>query len=317
MADRFGSGYGADGWRRALRWAEAGLGRGASACVWCGRQTGSGVASPSSGAASIGLAALAAAWMRRASGRALFRRVPPGPARDFAPPVPPLRTLCAGCRGRIPWITAVRCAACGRGEPCEDCGRRERPVLLANRAAVRYTPFMKELLARYKYRGAERLLPLFERMAGYAFLQLQPLWGDCRRNGAAGVPAPRVVLTYVPLSERRLEERGFNQSEAMAAGIGRQFRLPVVPTLQRTRHTEKMSYKSRRERLNSLDNAFAVRRAGMEQLARLSSSISAPVNVVIVDDVYTTGSTMHRCAEIINAWHPPGAVRLFGLTWAR
>lgn len=323
MTDLFGSGHHAGGWSRALRWAEAGLGRGILPCAWCGRQTGGAAAThPAASAkrvqfpASPGSSALSAT-LRNVFGRRFLHLA----ADDSAPIIPALPTLCAGCRGQIPWISAIRCTACGRGEPCEDCSRRERAVLLANRAAVRYTPFMKELLARYKYRGSERLSPLFGQMAGYAFAQLQTLWdgssSDRNRRPKRAAPAP-VALTYVPLSERRLEERGFNQAEAMAAGIGQQFRLPVVPLLQRQRHTEKMSYKTRRERLTSLDNAFAVRPDGMERLSRLfPSAPPPPIHVVIVDDVYTTGSTMHRCAEIIDAWHEPDAVRLYGLTWAR
>ncbi|TLS50566.1 ComF family protein [Paenibacillus antri] len=223
-----------------------------------------------------------------------------------------LRRICGACAAEVPWIEQVQCAACGRGEPCPDCVRRETSFIVANRSAVQYTPFMKEWLARYKYRGSEKLAPMFGEMASYAYGKLRETWGDVAR----GVTV-RTILTFVPLSERRLEERGFNQAETMARYVASRYRVPVVPVLVRTRHTEKQSYKSRRERLESLERAFALREDGALELQRLLAE--GPLRVVVVDDVYTTGSTMQRCGEAIAsaAADGAGALRVYGLTWAR
>jgi len=222
---------------------------------------------------------------------------------------PRLASVCGACASGVPWIEDIQCLVCGRGEPCPDCVRREVSYIAASRSAVRYTPFMKEWLARYKYRGSEKLAPLFGDMAGFAYERLQELWAqetECR-----------TVLTYVPLSERRLEERGFNQAEVMARAVGRRYRAPVVPLLARTRHTEKQSYKSRRERLESLERAFAPREDGAAWLRSLLAE--GPLRVVVVDDVYTTGSTMQHCGETIAAaaGGGPERLRVYGLTWAR
>jgi predicted amidophosphoribosyltransferase len=169
---------------------------------------------------------------------------------------------------------------------------------------------MKEWLARYKYRGSEKLAPLFGEMAGFAYERLRELWEP--------EPDARTILTFVPLSERRLEERGFNQAEIMARAVGRRYRVPVVPLLARTRHTEKQSYKSRRERLESLERAFAPREDGACELRRLLAA--GPLRVVVADDVYTTGSTMQRCGETIRSAAcdaGPNDLRVYGLTWAR
>jgi len=217
--------------------------------------------------------------------------------------------LCPDCAARVPWIDRVRCETCGRAEVCPDCPRRAVSYLVANRSAVAYSPFMKDLLARYKYRGSEKLSPLIGEMACYAYKQLSALWPSKERCS---------LLTFVPLSERRLEERGFNQAEVMARFVGRRFRVPVAPLLVRTRHTEKQSYKSRRERLESLERAFALRPDAEASLRRYAAG--GPVRLVIVDDVYTTGSTLQHCAWTIaeseedNALH---SLRIYGLTWAR
>lgn len=227
-------------------------------------------------------------------------------------PASRLRQICGACASEVPWIEQVHCAACGRGEPCPDCVRRETSFIVANRSAVMYTTLMKEWLARYKYRGSEKLAPMFGEMAGYAFGRLRETWGKEARGATA-----RTILTFVPLSERRLEERGFNQAETMARYVGGRYRLPVVPLLARTRHTEKQSYKSRRERLESLERAFALREGGALELRRLQAE--GPLRVVVMDDVYTTGSTMQRCGETIAsaASDDAGALRVYGVTWAR
>jgi competence protein ComFC len=214
--------------------------------------------------------------------------------------------LCARCHSAVPWIENAACAACGRAETCPDCVRREVSYVLANRAAVRYTPFMKEVLARYKYRGSERLEPLFAEMAAYAYSKLCAGWSDAN---------VRTVLTFVPLSDRRLEERGFNQAEAMANGIYRRWGIPVIPLLVRLRHTEKQSYKSRRERLESLDRAFAVSEEGITALEALLHT--GPVRLVLVDDVYTTGSTLQQCGEVLVTAFGVDRVEVYGVTWAR
>jgi competence protein ComFC len=218
--------------------------------------------------------------------------------------------LCSDCCSRIPWITDIRCKVCGRYETCPDCKRRKGGGGVINRSAVRYDPFMKELLARYKYRGAERLEPIFAQMIGYAYELLADELTVCANPASPGI----TVVSYVPLSRRRLEERGFNQAERLAVWLSRERRLPVLPLLERTRHTEKMSYKSRKERLESLDQAFGVPFASISALEDAAAGKQA--KVLLVDDVYTTGSTLNKCAEEIVESCGKG-VTVFGLTWAR
>jgi ComF family protein len=207
--------------------------------------------------------------------------------------------LCADCRARIPWITAPQCRYCGRAIPCADCLRRPRRHVLMNRAAVQYTAEMKAWLARYKYRGDERLAPLFGWMLEHAYAllaeALQPL----------GI-VPHAVA-YVPLSPVRLKARSFNQAEQMALLLGRRLRLPVLPLLRRTGHTGKQSFKSRAERLHNPVGAIT---AAPEAAFLLKPGM----RLLLVDDVYTTGATMHECARVLRACRP---VDVFGLTWAR
>lgn len=209
--------------------------------------------------------------------------------------------LCRRCYGHIPWISPeqIRCRQCGRAEPCPDCVRRSDVYFVCNRSAVRYTEEMKEWLGRFKYRGDERLSRLWGEMMAGVLANLLAEYGLRRKHVAC--------LTYVPLSPVRLAERGFNQTELIAQQLGRASGIPVKPLLIRTRHTGKQSYKSRAERLQDLQGAFAA-----DPEAATVTDAAKPV--ILIDDVYTTGSTMNECARAIAQ---TANCSVFGLTWAR
>ncbi len=211
--------------------------------------------------------------------------------------------VCRSCYAAIPWIAPkdIRCAVCGRYESCPDCPRRTDASFVLNRSAVRYTETMKEWLGRFKYRGDERMHKLMAGMLRGTLDRLLAEQGLDRRRQP-------LYLTYVPLSDSRLAERGFNQTQRVAAALGQAVRIPVLPALDRMRHTGKQSHKSRAERLQDLRGAFAPREELFQQIGEGSAVI------VLIDDVYTTGSTLEECARTIR-----GAVdaRIYGLTWAR
>jgi competence protein ComFC len=213
--------------------------------------------------------------------------------------------LCDSCYLRIPWIHQVLCPICGRYESCRDCTRRGIAFFSRSRSAVVYDDGMKELLARYKYRGDERLGRAIGAMLVHAFrlLQMEP---------SVNQPAVR-LLTYVPVSERRMQERGFNQAEQMAKEVGKAVNLPVIPLLQRKRHTDKQSFKSRSQRIEDLEHVFELNEAGLQQVVDLSKKHEI-MQIYIVDDVYTTGSTLNQCAMVLkNSLNS----EIFGLIWAR
>lgn len=216
----------------------------------------------------------------------------------------PLR-VCDRCFQAIPWIREVECPVCGRGEECPDCRRVGTRALVMNRSAVRYDDGMRELLAAYKYRGNERLRLLLGRMLVHAY-GLYMLDPALKKRGFD-------CITFVPVSPERAAERGFNQAEQMAVVLGEQIGLPVVSLLSRQRHTGKQSKMSREERMENMRGAFAVipgRAAKLQRMVRRQK-----LRILIVDDVYTTGSTLTQCAEVICGGFPQAQV--YGLCWAR
>lgn len=202
--------------------------------------------------------------------------------------------LCRECYNIIPWIREVICDKCGRYEACYDCKRREQTYFVSCRSAVQYDATMKAWLARYKYRGDERLQKLFSSMLKYAF----------KTNGSA-------LLTFVPVSPDRFLERGFNQAEQLARDLGKACNVPVIPLLKRTRITDKQSFKKRSDRLEDLEGAFAMDGG---EWAQFSEQHLTPMEIYIIDDIYTTGSTLNQCAKVLV--QGTGA-RIHGLCWAR
>jgi ComF family protein len=98
------------------------------------------------------------------------------------------------------------------------------------------------------------------------------------------------VIMPVPLHPQRLREREFNQSLLLADRLGRHLNLPVVSAnLVRRVPSPPQTSLSRKERLRSLRNAFGVRNP-----ERISGK-----RVLLIDDVFTTGSTVNECARAL------------------
>ncbi|MEF3353343.1 ComF family protein [Paenibacillus sp. GYB006] len=229
--------------------------------------------------------------------------------------------LCPRCVSSIPWIRNIRCHRCGRAIGCPDCARAENlgRSFEMNRSAVRYDPLMREWLAVYKYRGKERMAPLLGIMLGTAYRAL-------RREMTL---SPHMIwqaqaVTFVPVSRERYIERGFNQAERLAEVLSHEVRLPVIPMLMRTQHTEKQSYKSRKERVESMRNIFAVHEEAPIYMKKLLMNLPQnekhqPIHLILVDDVYTTGSTLEACSQAMKRWGEERGIlfKIYTLTWAR
>ncbi|MEC0143021.1 ComF family protein [Paenibacillus alginolyticus] len=165
---------------------------------------------------------------------------------------------------------------------------------------------MKELLARYKYRGDERLKTVLGQMLVHSYHLLHK-----DRDTPAETDSMKEFITFVPVSERRMLERGFNQAEQMAVELGQRIGVPVIPLLKRSKHTDKQSFKKRSERLDDLEHVFEVNDSIHNNLGE---SLATSFVIYIVDDVYTTGSTMNQCAKVLGEYI---SAEVFGLTWAR
>lgn len=248
--------------------------------------------------------------------------------------------VCSGCAESIPWITKVRCLRCGRAIGCPDCSRTgvNEWAFVLNRSAVMYNEQMREWLAQYKYRGNERYAELLSLMLVRSYTQLEWELRDLMRSmdHPSRITPHRMIhaVTSVPVSEARLQERGFNQAESMAQLLAQQVNLPYGRLLRRLRHTDKQSFKTRMERLKDMEGAFGTERDAINMLSRHLSTKEShwrrkqfmakerdglPLRILLVDDIYTTGSTVHACAQVLRNHEADlgRSIEVYCLTWAR
>lgn len=197
--------------------------------------------------------------------------------------------LCAGCHRDLPWLDADRCPRCGDAAPpsggggaqacCERC-RRDPPPCTVRLAALDYRFPVDAMVRRLKFEGGLWLVPV---LAGLLL------------ERCSGAQRPDCLLP-VPLSDRRLAERGFNQSAEIARVLGRHTGIPLQPLLlRRARDTRPQSGLPLAERTGNLRGAFVV-----DQPVR-------GLHVALVDDVATTGTTG---AEAARALLREGAARV-------
>jgi ComF family protein len=190
------------------------------------------------------------------------------------------RWICDSCVARIEPVGPAPCPVCaGKLGPgavvsaCPDC-ERLRPRFDAAIALGRYEGVLKEMITRMKYgRFSSLAWPLGDLLAGTVAL----------RPEATGVDA----VVPVPLRFRRRLARGFNQSELIAAGIGRRLGRPVLRRLlRRPGGGPPQAGLSVTRRLTAPRNTM---RAGRVRHRRL----------LVVDDVMTTGSTLSEAARAL------------------
>lgn len=112
------------------------------------------------------------------------------------------------------------------------------------------------------------------------------------------------VIIPVPLHSRRQRERGFNQSEFIAKLFAEKLKLPVNKNLSRVIYTMQQAKLFGEERRKNLKDAFVFN----------VSDGAVPEEVLLVDDVFTTGATMQECAEVLKK---NGAKVVWGLALAR
>lgn len=147
----------------------------------------------------------------------------------------------------------------------------------------RYNTAIEHALLEGKFEGYYQILTYLGEVAGKDVKQTPYLESLLRES----------TLVPVPISAKRMRERGFNQVEKLILGLERGLKtsLNVNSLLQRGKHTSSQVGHNRQQRLKSLKDAFV-----------LSNKVqSIPREIVLVDDVYTTGATISECSSVLKS----------------
>lgn len=206
--------------------------------------------------------------------------------------------LCASCAAHITPVAAPYCTFCGQTslpdtDGCPDCHRR-RPAFTQARSLGTYDGVLRHAIHQFKYRDRPQLAaPLGHLLADYAR-------GHTRELNGLKFDA----LLPVPMHPIRQRLRGYNQSERLAHVVSSDLGLPLLTgALVRARPTRPQVGLSAEARRTNLQGAFAVK----------LPALVLGKTFLLIDDVVTSGSSLHECALTLKA---AGAKAVYALTLA-
>ncbi|KUG24388.1 competence protein f [hydrocarbon metagenome] len=207
--------------------------------------------------------------------------------------------FCSNCTDNIKFIKGGICTICGTtfpDSPAENhlCGEclEKKPYFSYARAVFSYENIILNAIHRFKYKRNMSIGEIMSSlMADFSFPDID--FTDYS------------LIIPVPLHIKRLRERGFNQSLILARAIGKKRQIPVnFSLLKRRKFTTTQTGSNRNERKQNIKGAFEV-----SDKNKIKGE-----NVILIDDVYTTGATVNECAKtLIEA----GVRKISALTLAR
>lgn len=173
------------------------------------------------------------------------------------------------------------CKKCGKPieknerEYCVDCTRKKH-VYQQGKAVFLYKAGMKQSMYRFKYSNRREYAQFYAKWAA----KLHGGW--VLRNRIE-------VIIPIPMYLKKKHRRGYNQAEVFAKALGKELGLPVdADVVRRVRDTVPQKELNDRERRHNLKNAF-----------QLVPSIVEYNQILLVDDIYTTGSTMNEVSSVL------------------
>ena len=203
--------------------------------------------------------------------------------------------------GVLDLVFTPRCVECGEegAYMCPTCLAAVEPELAAfeigsgaaaieARAVYRFEGAARKAVHQLKYQGVTALAPPLGRLMAARLPQ----------------PSASMVVAPVPLHRSRLRERGYNQAELLAKEVGRRTGAPVT-----TRLLSRTQAAPPQAQARSVDARLVAVRGAFQ-----AAPEAAGADVLLIDDVCTTGSTLAACADALLR---AGAARVAALTFAR
>ena len=201
--------------------------------------------------------------------------------------------ICKDCIKDLKLLTPPWCLRCGKklaedGELCADCKSRKHEFV-RGRALYEYGSAAASIY-RFKYGKRQEYADFFgEEIVRYL--------GDFMRNIHPDALIP------IPLHKKRLAKRGYNQAALLARAVGKYSGVAVNENiLARVKNTTPLKLQNPSERQNNLKKAFNI----VENDVKLNTT-------VIIDDIYTTGSTIDEAARVLKE---AGVQKIYFITLA-
>lgn len=189
--------------------------------------------------------------------------------------------ICRTCAKKLPYIKEPCCMKCGKElrheeeEYCMDCKKWER-AYTQGKALFSYDERMQKSVSAFKYKGRQEYAVLYGRELARWFQTQIKRW-DAQ------------VLIPVPVHKSRYRQRGYNQAALLARSLSHYTNIPVDENiLCRRKKTAAQKALNDKERRKNLQDAF-----------QLTKKVVQYKKVILVDDIYTTGSTADACARVL------------------
>lgn len=212
--------------------------------------------------------------------------------------------VCLDCWSKIKWLQAPYCSKCSKPLPfsptlqdvptllCSECGRQHfyfKKVFIP----TLYEGVMKKVIHLLKYNKKTGIMRSLKRIIKSYFDHLDFSFSHLD------------LVVPIPLHPRKLKERGFNQAELIARVIARYLQVKLAKgNLRRVKATITQTTLSRKERIKNIKKAFEIKDKDEFQAK----------SVLLVDDVYTTGTTIREAAKVLKQ---AGAEEVYVFTLAR
>jgi len=188
--------------------------------------------------------------------------------------------LCYGCVSEIVKIRTPICHYCGRisanGMVCKKCKKRESIYFHSLIVAADYHSLpVKKMIHNLKYSG---LIDLSSYCGELVFESLNNVIKD-----------NSYIVTSVPLYWKRERKRGFNQSKLIAQYVAKLLQFPYFDLIKKICDTKNQVGLNKSERVNNLISSFEI----------CDINLVKGKNIVLIDDVVTTGSTLNECSKML------------------
>jgi len=199
--------------------------------------------------------------------------------------------ICRECLYNFKKIKGHKCKICSKplitsSDICIECIETPKSFKKVY-SPYKYEGLIREVIKDYKYNN----MPFYYKMLGellYKYIK--------------GIDIDFDIISYVPLHKNKMKKRGYNQSELMAKYLEKKLNIPCEKLIERLVDTKAQNQLKRDDRAENLKNTFLA-------VKKLENK-----NILIVDDVYTTGTTLNECSKSLLK---VGVKNIYGLTLAR